>query len=143
MPARTERGASSGPSPVTSRIVNIDVPADGTGSRILQTTCMATATSALVDLDRLQDLRMAMTEILAELVARAARSTRLHATIGVQPTKVEIEVSVLAQTHLVVREPSLSGVSSLLMAAIANHHDLVVRDDQVVGHVTMSRLPPG
>lgn len=108
--------------------VRVVVPADASALRLLRTTTAAAAADHAHSVEQLDDVRLAVGELAAELVRAAAPGRRLTVDIDVTPGRVAVRGRAPGDG----RTPALSPVGRTLLSAISRDHGLHRDGDDLV-----------
>ena len=108
--------------------VRVVVPADASALSLLRTTAAAAAANHARTLEQLDDVRLAVGELAAELVRSAVPGRRLTVDIDVAPG----HVAVRGRARGNGRTPALSSVGRMLVSSVSHDHSLHRDGDDLV-----------
>ncbi len=106
----------------------IDVPADPRFLRVLRVAAAAAGLDVLGDLQRIDDLRLAVDELAAAAIATADASARLQVEIWTSGTSIRVQGRVRGDGD----DPVLTDIGRLLVDSVASTHRLAREDAQIV-----------
>ena len=109
----------------------LEVPTDHAYLRVLRVTAAAAASRVVDDLDRLDDLRLAVDELAVAVIDASPASARLQVTIEIDDHGVTIRGR--AESDRAV--PALSEVGTMLVAAVSEDHALERDGEHLRFHV--------
>lgn len=99
--------------------VRVDVPASRDYLGVVRASTAAAVADMVDDLDSLEDVRLAVDEVVAAVIEVARPASRLHVDVQRQGRCVTVTGDVDC-THT----PAISDVGELLLAVTCRHHDV-------------------
>ena len=118
-------------------VVSLRLPADGAYLSVLRTTTGGLASRQDFTLDEIEDLRIAVDEACAMLLADASPGADLTCTFEMPPDEMAVSVRVLSQAG---RVPSTDTFAWTVLSALAGDvHSEVDADGAVVVHLRKRR----
>lgn len=123
--------------PHPSSVVRVDVPADDQFLQFLRVSAAAACADVIEDLDRLDDVRLAVDELAVGVIRAAPPGRRLLVTIETSPAALTITGRVAADD----RAPWLSDVGAMLVSSISKSYRLAREDDELVFELVFGDLP--
>lgn len=114
-------------------VVHLDVPADVRYLRLLRVSAAAASAEMVLDLQRLDDLRLAIDELAAAVIATARPGSRLRVSIRAAPRTVVLQ----GRTSVDGALPALSDVGEMLVATVCRSHGIRREGDEVVFDLEM------
>lgn len=121
------------PSP-TPATIHVDVPAEEGFLRLLRMTTASAVADHVGTLPRLDDVRLAVGELAAGVVAVAEADRMLHMDIRVTHDQLVVHGRVAGSTG----SPGLSEVGELLVATVSSDHTLGRDGDDLVFDLGMA-----
>src|SRR5687767_9061612 len=103
--------------------VQLVMPADPEFLRLARVTAMGLASRLSFTIDEIDDLRIAIDELVFGLIGTKGRPGRVVMRYRLQPQGLEVEGSGLFEDDEV--PPGLTELSELILDAVADEHELV------------------
>ena len=108
---------------MSSDEVRLVMPADPEFLRLARVTAMGLASRLSFTIDEIDDLRIAIDELVFGLIGTRGRVGQVHMTYRLQPEGLEVEGSGAFDDGLVA--PGLTDLSELILDAVADEHELI------------------
>lgn len=118
-------------------VVRVDVPADEQFLQFLRVSAAAACTDVIDDLDRLDDIRLAVDELAVSVIRSAPTGGRLVVTIEATPASVTIRGSAPSDGGT----PRLSDVGAMLVSSIGESYRLARDGDELAFELVLTALP--
>lgn len=109
-------------------VIRLDVPAEDRYLQFLRVSSAAACTDVIDDIDRLDDVRLAVDELAVSVIRAAPAGQRLRVTIESSPGGLTISGRVVGAG----RPPTLSDVGEMLVTSICRSYRLDMEDDELV-----------
>lgn len=120
-----------------STVIRVDVPAEGQSLQFLRVAAAAACADVIDDLDRLDDVRLAVDELAVGVIRAAPPGRRLQVTIETSPGTLAIRGRVEADGEV----PQLSDVGAMLVSSICRSYRLTREADELVFELVVGDLP--
>lgn len=118
-------------------VVRVDVPADDQYLQFLRVSAAAACTDVIDDLDRLDEIRLAVDELAVGVIEAAPPGRRLVVTIETAPTALTITGRVAADGAT----PRVSDVGAMLLSSIGKSYRLAREDGHLMFELVLGDLP--
>ncbi len=116
----------------------IDVPADPRFLQVLRVASAAAGVDVLGDLQRVDDLRLAVDELAAAAIASADASARLQVEIWTSGTSIRVQGRVRGDGDA----PVLSDIGRMLVDSVARSHRLAREHAEIVFELALDAGHP-
>lgn len=130
MRPRPTLGPDPGQAPDVTTLY-LEVPTDHAYLRVLRVTAAAAASHVIDDLDRLDDLRLAVDELAVAVIDASPTSARLQVTIAIDDHGVTIRGQAESDRAI----PTLSDVGTMLVASVSEDHAVDRDGEHLYFHV--------
>lgn len=114
--------------PPTSNAIELDVPADDRYLQVLRVTAAAVAAGLFDEIDRLDDVRLAIDELAVAVIRAADPGERLHVVLQAADDRLVVSGRVAADDEV----PRLSPVGQTLLATICDTYRLAREDGDLL-----------
>lgn len=118
-------------------VVRVDVPADDRFLQFLRVAATAACTDVIDDLDRLDDIRLAVDELAVGVIRAAPPGHRLLLTVESAPTALTITGRVAARGAT----PRLSDVGAMLVSGTCRSYRVAREDGEPMFELVLGAPP--
>lgn len=119
-----------------SNAIELDVPADDRYLQVLRVTAAAVAAGLFDEMDRLDDVRLAIDELAVAVIRAAEPGERLHIVLRPAPDHLVVSGRVPADGEA----PHLSSVGQTLLATICDGYRLAREDGDLVFELVVNTV---